>query len=107
VAYFDEKDVAITQGNLSTYEHHSDESHRWLRLAFCPTCGTTVTITAEFLPGRRGIMGGTLDDPNWLTLKRHYWTRSAQRWMVYPPGGVVSILPPLLCRQSDRLAQRA
>jgi hypothetical protein len=90
VAYFDEKDVEIIRGTLSTYEHQSDESHRWLRIEFCPRCGTTTSITAEFAPGHRGIMGGTLDDPNWLTIKRHYWTRSAQHWMVYPAGVEIS-----------------
>jgi hypothetical protein len=77
-AYFEEKVVEITRGTLKTYEYHSDESHRWLRIEFCPTCGSTVTWTAEFLPGMRAITSGSLDDPNWLTFKRHYWTRSAQ-----------------------------
>ena len=84
VVYFDEKDVEILRGTLNTYEHRSDESHRWLRLEFCPTCGTTVTWTAEVLPGARGIAGGTFDDPNWLKLERHGWTRSAQHWVVFP-----------------------
>lgn len=84
--YFDEKDVAITHGVLNTYEYRSDESHRWIKTEFCPTCGTTVTWTAEELPGGRGIAGGTFDDPNWFTISRHYWTRSAQHWMVYPAG---------------------
>ncbi|MBI3801494.1 MAG: GFA family protein [Deltaproteobacteria bacterium] len=83
--YFAEQDVAITQGILNTYEYRSDESKRWLRMEFCPTCGTSVTWTVEFLPGERAIAGGTLDDPNWLKLKRHVWTRSAQHWMVFPP----------------------
>ncbi len=89
-AYFAEKDVEITRGVLHTYEYRSDESHRWIKMEFCPTCGTTVTWTAEMLPGSRGIAGGTFDDPNWLTLKRHYWTRSAQHWMVYPAGVEIS-----------------
>jgi ubiquinone/menaquinone biosynthesis C-methylase UbiE len=33
---------------------------------------------------------GTLDDPHWLTYKRHYWARSAPPWMVYPAGAEVS-----------------
>jgi hypothetical protein len=90
VVYFDEKDVEITRGILNTYEHRSDESHRWLRIEFCPTCGTTVTLRIERRPSARGIAGGTLDDPHWLTIPRHYWTRSAQQWMVYPPGVAIS-----------------
>lgn len=83
-AYFAEQDVAITQGVLHPYEHRSDESRRWLKMEFCPTCGTTVTWTAELFPGERAVAGGTLDDPNWLKLDRHLWTRSAQHWMVFP-----------------------
>jgi hypothetical protein len=40
--------------------------------------------TVEVRPSRRLIMVGTLDDPNWVKLDRHIWTRSAQHWMVYP-----------------------
>jgi len=89
-AYFAEQDVEITSGVPNTYEYRSDESNRWIRTEFCPTCGTTVTWTLEAVPGGRGIAGGTLDDPNWLTITRHYWTRSAQHWMVYPPGVAIS-----------------
>jgi hypothetical protein len=89
-AYIDEKAVETTNGIPKTYEYRSDESHHWLKIEFCPDCGSTVTWTAEFLPGMRAITGGTLDDPNWLTYKRHYWARSAPPWMVYPAGAEVS-----------------
>jgi hypothetical protein len=89
-AYFDDKSVEITSGTLKMYEYRSDESGRRLRTEFCPTCGSTVCWTAEFLPGMRAITGGTLDDPNWLRFTRHYWTRSAPHWIVYPPGADIS-----------------
>lgn len=76
--YFDEKDVEFTRGVLKTYEYRSDESHRWVKMEFCPTCGTTLTWTGEKFPGGRGIAGGTYDDPNWFTPQVHVWTRSAQ-----------------------------
>jgi len=76
--------VEILKGSLKTYEYRSDESGRWVKTEFCPTCGATVTWTAERFPGARAIAGGTLDDPNWLKLARHIWTRSAQHWMVFP-----------------------
>jgi hypothetical protein len=84
--YFKEKDVEITRGVLKTYEYRSDESKRWLKMEFCPTCGTSVTWTVEELPGEQAIAAGTLDDPNWLHIHGHIWTRSAQHWMVYPAG---------------------
>lgn len=76
--------VEMSGGPLTTYEHRSDESGRWLRLEFCPRCGTTVTWTAERRPGMRAIAGGTFDDPNWLRIARHIWTRSAQPWVSIP-----------------------
>jgi hypothetical protein len=82
-AYFDEAAVQII-GTLKTYECRSDESNRWLKLGFCPNCGTTVTWTSEYLPGGRGIAAGTLDDPNWIKPSIHGYTRSALHWMVFP-----------------------
>jgi|SRR5215469_9198777 len=83
-AYFDEAAVQITSGVLKTYECRSDESNRWIKSKFCLTCGTTVTWTAEVLPGACGIAVGTFDDPNWIKPSVHGWTRSALHWMVFP-----------------------
>ena len=84
-AYFDEVAVQITSDVLKKYEYRSDESNRWVKMEFCPTCGSTVTWTGEFLPGVRGIAVGTFDDPNWVKPKVHGWTRSALHWTVFPP----------------------
>jgi len=84
VTYFDEAAVEIISGVLKAYEYRSDESNRWLKLEFCPTCGTTVTWTAEWSPGGRAIAVGTLDDPNWIKPARHIWTRSALHWIAFP-----------------------
>jgi len=79
-----EENVELTGDGLTTYEHRSNESNRWLRSHFCNRCGTTVMLTLERGPGVRTIMVGTLDDPNCVTIERHMWTRSAQHWMVFP-----------------------
>jgi hypothetical protein len=87
-AYFREADVEI-HGELKTYEYRSDESGRWLRTQFCPNCGNTVTWTAEALAGIRAIAGGSFDDPDWLNIDRHGWTRSKQKWFTCPPEAQV------------------
>jgi hypothetical protein len=83
-SYFDETAVEITSGDLKTYEYRSDETNRWVKMEFCPTCGTSVTYTAEALPGERAIPVGTFDDPNWIKPQFHGYTRSALSWMVFP-----------------------
>jgi hypothetical protein len=50
-----------------------------------PKCGTTVTWTLELFPDGRGVAGGTFDDPSWLEIERHTWTRSKQHWVPIPP----------------------
>jgi len=88
VAYFDERNVTILQGELGEYEHLSDESGRWLRMQFCPRCGTTVTHTVQIRPGLRAIAVGTLDDPEWPRIQRHIWTQSRRSWVSIPAGVV-------------------
>ena len=89
--YFEADQVEFISGTLRPYKFHSDESGRWVQTEFCETCGTTVTWTSEFMPGRRAISGGTFDDPNWVPIDRHVWTKSAHRWMVFPPD--VGVFP--------------
>lgn len=83
--YFKQEDFELLRGELKAYEYRSDETHRWLRMEFCPSCGTTVSWTAEVFPGGRGVAGGTFDDPSWLRIERHVWTRSAHPWVPIPP----------------------
>jgi hypothetical protein len=83
---FKEDAVEVLQGELSTVEHRSDESGRWLRMNFCPRCGTTVSHTAELRPGVRTIAAGTFDDPGWFKIDRHIWVRSKLPWVVIPEG---------------------
>ena len=83
-AWFEEKSVDFLKGRLTTYEHLSDESGRWIRLEFCSRCGATVTHTVERMPGARGMAIGTFDDPDWIRLERHIWTRSKLPWVAIP-----------------------
>lgn len=62
-------------------------TNRWL----CPDC--CVTICGGAKPGSappdalRGVRAGTLDDSSWVRPTLHFWTRSAQPWVVLPEGG--------------------
>ena len=91
VAYFDEKNIEFTRGELSQYEHRSDESGRWLNMRFCPRCGTTLTHTAEIRPGLRSIAAGTFDEPDWFRIERHIWVRSKRPWVQIPAD--VAVFP--------------
>lgn len=85
-AYFRAEDVELTRGEPKRYEYRSDETDRWLRTEFCGNCGTTVSWTAEALPGLRAVAGGSFDDPQWFRIERHGWMRSGHRWFVAPQG---------------------
>src|SRR3954447_4347857 len=87
-AYFNESDVEL-RGELRTYEHRSDESGRWLKMQFCPTCASSVTWTLELYPGLRALAVGSFDDPDWLPISRHLWARPQPAGVPRPPGGGV------------------
>lgn len=86
VSTFGEQSVEFVQGQLAEREYRSDESGRWLKMNFCPKCGTTVAHTAELRPGMRSIAAGTFDDPCWVTIDRHIWVRSKLPWVTIPEG---------------------
>ena len=86
LATFDEDQVTLLQGELAEREYRSDESGRWLRMSFCPACGTTVSHTAEIRPGARTIAAGTFDEPGWFAIQRHIWVRSKLPWVTIPEG---------------------
>ena len=78
--------VRFNAEELSTYEHTSDGSNKKVFVHFCPSCGTTVSLTFERWPEMRGISRGCYDDPNAVTLTSHIWTRSAQTGTALPQG---------------------
>ncbi|HYD94661.1 MAG TPA: GFA family protein [Noviherbaspirillum sp.] len=71
-------------GRLSIYRHYSETSAKPVHVHFCPTCGTTVTLTFERWPEYRAISRGTFDDPDWIPIDAHIWTESAQSGVVLP-----------------------
>jgi hypothetical protein len=83
---FPREAVVFNTEELSTYEHTSDGSNKKVFVHFCPTCGTTVSLTFERWPDMRGISRGCYDDPNAVVLTSHIWTRSAQTGTALPQG---------------------
>jgi hypothetical protein len=78
--------VQFNGGPLQRYEHVSDGSRQKVFVHFCPTCGTTVSLTFERWPEVRGIARGCYDDPNAVEVSSHIWTRSAQNGTALPAG---------------------
>ena len=87
--YFDEQETWFEQGELGTFEFHSDTTGRWIRNEFCIKCGTAVSWTLEMRPGLRAIAGGCYDDPDWFEIGAHIWTRSARTDMCFPDNMAV------------------
>ena len=48
--YFRKQDFELVRGVVRSYEHRSDETNRWLRLEFCPTCGTAARLAQDRAP---------------------------------------------------------
>jgi hypothetical protein len=49
---------------------------------FCGRCGTTLTFTADFLPGLVDVTVASLDDPGSLPPRMHIWERARLPWLV-------------------------
>jgi len=62
--YFAEENVEFTKKSLARYRLTSDAG-RWIEQEFCTACGTALTWTLEFLPGRRLVRrsGVLVQDP--------------------------------------------
>ncbi len=60
--------------------------NRWI----CSECGVWICggskLDVVAPDEQRVVRGGTFDDTSWLRPTTHYWTRSAQPWIIYPDG---------------------
>ena len=80
---------AKTGDEVARYRHVSDESGRWLEVAFCRRCGTNLGFTLEAVPGVCTLPAGAFDDPTWIKAKRykfrHVFLRSRREWSDLSP----------------------
>ena len=83
---YEDAQVEAIDGALREFKYNSDESGGWLKTQCCEKCGSTVTWTAELVPGERSFAGGAFDDINCISIDTHIWTKSAHKAMVYPSG---------------------
>ena len=82
------RDGLTVTGDLTTFNDHGETGNEVFR-RFCGRCGSPV-ITDTPAAEAQGIIfikAGTLDEAGDLSPETHYWTGSAQRWMVLPEGG--------------------
>jgi hypothetical protein len=77
-------------GEVRSFQRTADSGRtvtRWV----CAECGTWICNGAK--PGTAppgtfvAVRAGTLDETSWLRPTAHFWTRSAQPWVVLPEGG--------------------
>lgn len=83
-AVYAEDQVTVRGDTVSEFRHVSDESGRWLDVAFCGRCGSNLGFTLQAVPGIRTLPAGAFDDPSWLSPERyafrHVYTRSRRDW---------------------------
>ena len=82
------RDGLKVDGELTTFTDHAESGNVVFR-KFCPRCGSPV-ITDTPAAADQGIIfikAGTLDEAADLAPTTHYWTCSAQEWMVFPEAG--------------------
>jgi hypothetical protein len=86
---FNAEQVELAGTELARYRHVSDESGRWLDIAFCRRCGGNLGFTLEAVPGLRTLPAGSFDDPAWIRPQslpfRHVYLRSRREWSELSP----------------------
>ena len=76
-AMFPEDAFALERGALATYA-----SSPGVLRGFCAGCGTTLSFSADFLPGLIDLTVASFDEPERLPPQLHMWERSRVPWLV-------------------------
>jgi hypothetical protein len=85
IAVLPREGLSVT-GDLTTFKDSAESGNEVFR-RFCGRCGSPV-ITDTPAARDQGIIfikAGTLDEASDLAPSVHYWTCSAQDWVVFPP----------------------
>jgi hypothetical protein len=87
-AVIPQENFRITKGAPEMFARKTSPT-KSMECWFCSACGTRL----YHLPGggaypNRNVKPGTLDDASWLVPAIHFWTRSAQKWVLIPEDAV-------------------
>ena len=85
-AYYPEGQVTIS-GTSSLFERTSD-ADRWLKMHFCPDCGSSVFWQIELRPGIIAVAVGMFADPDFPAPIAGVWGQHRWPW-VQMPGDIV------------------
>jgi hypothetical protein len=80
-AMFNDAQVSFTGERPATYAS-SPEAQR----GFCPACGTQISFTASYIPGLIDISIGSLDRPDAVAPRLHYWDSRRIPWVRFSDG---------------------
>lgn len=80
-ALYDESQVEFTAGERS-FHASSDGCRR----GFCPRCGSQISFSADYIPGRIDLAIGSLDDPDGLPPSLHCWDSRRLPWLHLADG---------------------
>ena len=79
--------IEVTRGEVTL---HSSLNARGepRRAKICGQCGVRMWSEPPKYPDYAVMRPGILDDRSWVRPIAHIWTRSAQPWVVIPPGSL-------------------
>jgi hypothetical protein len=77
--------VAAIAGEARSFRRIAD-SGRWHEANFCPSCGCTMFVRMEAMPGVVAIPAGCFAEPDFVEPGRLYWTVRRHHWLTAPPG---------------------
>jgi hypothetical protein len=75
--------VTVFSGKYKTFQRKGDTGGK-LDQHFCPECGTTVFMDAEFLADCRGVPVGCFADPLFPPPQLAIYDRSRHPWVTFP-----------------------
>ena len=81
-ARFREDQVTI-RGNATPFERVGDEGGR-ITFRFCPTCGTSVYYTADYMPGAIAIAVGSFADSSFPPPTLSVYEHRRHAWLTVP-----------------------